>query len=565
MAELDSGPLPAIRRLAKRWLGTVIVFSFFLNLLTFVGPLYMLQVYERVLTSRSHDTLVVLTLIAAFLLISFAFLEVIRSRVLVRTGLVLDEQLAATVFNRVMRLKLLEPGSNPDPLLRDADRLRDFLTGSGILALMDAPWVPLFLFLAFLFHPWLGLVALAATLLIFSLAVLNEMLTRRPLSEATAQYRKATDFAASALQNADTLRAMGMEHPTRETWLDARQKVLVLQSDASDRSGTILAMSRFTRLAAQIAILGVGALLVLEHEISTGVMIVASILLGRALAPVEQAVAHWRGFVQARQSYQRLTKLFERLPDETDRIRLPTPKGKLEVASLTARPPGSSTIVLRNVSVELEPGDGLAVLGGSGSGKSTLLRHMTGVTSGASGEVRLDGVVLQHWPSEQLGAAIGYMPQQNVLFSGTVAENIGRFQRDLNDEQIVAAARLAGAHDIIRTLPDGYETHVGAQGERLSGGQRQQIALARAVFGFPKLIILDEPNSALDKSAEEALLKCILALRQLGSTVVCATHASSLVAAASKMMVLEKGVVKKLAATKDPLADMASGATASPN
>ncbi|WP_071676090.1 type I secretion system permease/ATPase [Nioella nitratireducens] len=571
-ADAGAQTFATARKRLRLWVAFVFGFSFFLNLLTFVGPLYMLQVYERVMTSRSQETLLALTVIAGFLLVAYAAMEMIRFRILVRAGLEFDAGLARPLFNRILRLKLAEPESNPEPLLRDAERIREFLTGPGLLALLDAPWVPLFLLICFLFHPYLGLVALIGTLTIFLLAILNEVLTRKPLTDATTAARIANGFAASALTHADLVQSMGMETALRDTWTEARQSVLHNQSVASDRSGSILALSRFIRMALQIAILGTGALLALDQQITPGIMIVASIMMGRALSPVEQAVGQWRGFIQARQSYRRLSELFVRVAQDTARTAHPKPHGKLEIDKVSARIPGSNDLALKGVSVSLDPGECLAVLGTSGSGKSTLLRHLAGTLTPAAGTIRLDGTELAHWPSSQLGALTGYMPQSSTLFIGTVAQNIARFQPDATDKEIIAAAYLSGAYDMIKGLPEAFETEVGHNGDRLSGGQRQRVALARAVFRVPKLLILDEPNSNLDTAGEEALIKCIMALRHLKTTVVVATHRSNLVATSSKVMVLERGAVQKLLETADavkaptesgtPLTPKAQGGTA---
>ncbi len=547
----------ARKRLAV-WLTWVLGFSFFLNLLTFVGPLYMLQVYERVLTSRSLETLFALTLIAVFLLMAYAALEVVRFRILVRAGLEFDATLAEPLFNRVMRLRLAEPESNPEPLMRDLERVRDFLSGPGLLALLDAPWIPIFLLACFLFHPWLGVVALVGTLAIFILAILNEMVTRKPIAEAHGSARQASDLAVSALVHAELLQSLGMERAMRTRWSEARRALLRGQSLANDRSGTVLALSRFLRMALQIAMLGVGALLVLDQQITPGIMIVASIMMGRALAPVEQAVGQWSVFTRARQSYQRLGALFLRLPEQSARTALPKPKGRLEVSQLSARVPGSAALALRNVSATLAPGDCLAVLGASGSGKTTLLRHLAGTVPPAAGAIRLDGTELSHWPPDQLGALLGYMPQVSTLFPGTVAQNIARFHPAATDKDVISAAYLSGAFDMIKSLPNGFETEVGPGGDRLSGGQRQRVALARAVFGVPRLLILDEPNSNLDSSGEEALIRCILALRQMQSSVVLATHRNNLVATSTKVMVLENGAVQKLIDTVDAVKPQAA-------
>ena len=429
--------------------------------------------------------------------------------------------------------------------------MREFYTGPGIQSFFDAPWVPIFLALIFAFHPWLGLVATGGAVIIFCLALANELTTRGKLREANLAAAKASHFATSTLQNAEVIRALGMQDNLAARWLKGRESMLEGASAAQDRAGAILAASKFVRMSLQIAILGTGAFLALRQEISPGIMIAASIVMGRALAPVEQSVQQWKGFVAARQSTQRLRRLFDGIPGEVARTQLPEPRGALSVQGLTSTVPGSRKPVLRGVSFDLEPGTTLAVVGPSGSGKSTLVRHLAGVLRPAAGTVRLDGTELPSWDPGQLGRALGYLPQDVRLFSGTVAENIARFEPGVPDADIVAAAQLAGAHEMIQTLGEGYDSQVGENGEMVSGGQRQRIGLARAVLRMPALVILDEPNSNLDSAGEEALTRCLAELKKAGRTVVTVTHKAHLLKVCDRALVLREGQVQKFGPTAE--------------
>lgn len=528
-----------------------VVFSFFSNLLMFVGPLYMLQVYDRVLASRNEFTLLMITSIAVVLLITYAFLEFIRSKMLVRAGLQFDDMLANPAFNRVVRKQLLAPNSGAHATLQDIDRVREFLTGQGILAFFDAPWVPLFLALCFAFHPWLGLVATCGAVIIFALALTNEFATRGLLKEAGDANMGASHFVNTTVQNAEVIRALGMEKSLTNRWLKQHDTVLDAQARASGRAGAIMASTKFVRMSLQIAILGTGAYLAILQQISPGIMIAASIVMGRALAPVEQAVGQWKQFVAARQAHKRLTEIFSILGDEEDRMQLPTPKGNLTVQNLIASAPGSRKPILKGISFSLNQGEVLAVIGPSGSGKSTLVRHLVGAMQPQSGAIRLEGVELQHWDSQQLGQNMGYMPQDVKLFRGTVSENISRFFDDAKDSDIVAAATISGAHDMIATLSDGYDTDVGDGGNALSGGQRQRVGLARAVYREPSIIILDEPNSNLDSVGEQALASCIQEMKNRGKTVILVTHKANLLGLSDKTLMLVNGQVEKFGPTRE--------------
>lgn len=540
-----------------------IIFSFFVNLLMFVGPLYMLQIYDRVLSSRNENTLYAISLIAVGLLVSYGLLEFTRSKLLVRAGLQFDDVLANPVFSRVVKQQTALPGSGAQIALTDIDRVREFMTGQGILAFFDAPWVPLFLVLCFAFHPWLGLVATIGAVVIFTLALANEFATRSALQEAGKAGQGANHFITTTMQNAEVIRAMGMERQLSKRWIASHDEMLGHQATASGRAGIIMAMSKFIRMSLQVAILGTGAYLAMYQQISPGIMIAGSIVMGRALAPVEQAVGQWKQFVAARQAHKRLTSLFAQIPDEEERIALPTPKGDLLVEQLFATAPGTRDTILKNINFALPRGEVLAIIGPSGSGKSTLVRHLVGAATPTSGAVRLDGTEMVHWDPEQLGRYMGYLPQDVKLFRGSVTENIARFHDDPADADVIKAANLAGAHDMIQKLTGGYETDVGDGGNSLSGGQRQRVGLARAVYKDPSVIVLDEPNSNLDNIGEKALALCIQELKKMGKTVVLVTHKTNLLALTDKTLMIMNGTVEKFGPTREIFqSQQPAGATA---
>lgn len=521
---------------------TAILFSFFINLLAFVGPLYMLQIYDRVITSRNAMTLVVLTLIAAFLLIVYALLEKIRSAILVRLGVLFSTLARSRLFDTVLKGNLLQPGRGHTQALRDLDTLREFLTGSGLISFCDAPWVPIFVVGCFLLHPWYGYIASGGAILIFCSAIANEFLTRNQLKASSTNAIVANSYASATFRNAEVLYAMGMLSGLRDRWLTRQDEGLQMQAAASDRAGHLIAASKFIRAFLQIAILGTGAYLSIKQDSTPGAMIAASIIMGRALAPVEIAVANWKGFVAARSAYDRIMNLFSVVPEDGERMALPPPQGHLSVEGVVAVPPGGKEPVLRGVSFALKPGEVLGVLGPSAAGKSSLARVMVGVWLPSIGKVRVDGAELSHWAPERLGQHIGYLPQDVELFSGSIAENISRF-REPDEEKIIAAARMAGVHDMIQGMPAGYNTQIGEGGLALSGGQRQRIGLARALYDKPAYVILDEPNASLDADGEAALLSAIQQLRQDGCTVVLITHKTNILATVDKILVMAHGQV----------------------
>jgi ATP-binding cassette subfamily C protein len=522
---------------------TVFVFAFFTNLLLFAGPLYMLQVYDRVLSSRNEATLLGITGIAAFALAVYAVLEMLRSRLLVRGGMIFDRKVAGSVFEIVHRAALLKPRAGHETILRDVDVLREFLTGGAILALCDLPWASLFLMACFILHPWFGWMALLGGGTLLGLTLLTDLTTRRPLDVASQAAREAGEQARATMRGGEVLRAMGMLGALRSRWRRRHDEAIRLQARASDRAGLITAATKFTRMFLQTMVLGVGAYLAIHGEISAGSMIAASIIMGRTLAPIEAVVGHWKSFTAARRSYARLADIVGRIGLEPQRVMLPRPRGLIETENLVVAAPGSPTAILHDVSVRLEPGSVVGIIGPSAAGKSTLVRAITGVWPITSGAVRIDGADLRHWDPQALGRHLGYLPQDVELFDGTVAQNIARFDTQ-DDAAIVSVAQRAGCHDLIQALPDGYNTRIGSGGHGLSGGQRQRIALARAMYGDPSLVVLDEPNASLDQAGEAALMRAVADLRERGTTVVIVTHKVSLLAGADQILMLEGGTLR---------------------
>ncbi len=533
-------------------LGSVILFSAAINALMFVGPLYMLQVYDRVLQSRSETTLLLLTGLAVSMLAVYAILEWVRSRVLVRAGLRFDNVLSGPLFSRVVGASLAQPGAKSEFALSDIDRLREFLTGSGLIALCDLPWMPIFLAVCFVFHPYIGWLATGGAAIIFTLTILNEFATKKTLNQASSSSQSAQHFANTTLQNVEVIRALGMERTLRSRWAAMHRTTLELQATASDRAGVLVSASKFFRMVLQTFILGLGAYLVLENAITPGVMIAASIMMGRALSPVDQVVGQWKQFVGARQAYGRLRDLFNRIPNEEERTRLPRPQGEFAAEQIVVGPPGARTPIISGVTFALQAGETMALVGPSGAGKSTLVRALVGVWTPMQGAVRLDGSELQHWNRDELGDYVGYLPQTVELFAGTIAENIARF-KPVDSDEVILAARRAGVHEVIQNLPDGYETQIGISGRQLSGGQRQRIGLARALFGDPAVIILDEPNANLDMEGEEALLRALKDLRERQRTVIFVSHKIGLLSLSDKSLILADGRMRAFGPTREVL------------
>ena len=539
-----STPLGRAMSAVRGTLAWVGFFSFFVNLLMLTSAVYMLQVYDRVLASQSRETLLALSLFAVACLLTLAGLEVVRSRLLVRLGARLDGQLSGLLFS-----KALESGKNGQSL-RDLDSLRGFTTGSTMLALLDAPWMPVYILLVYLLHPWLGHVALLGGLLLFALGLWNERSTREPLAEAGQELAASGRYAELAARNSEAVRAMGMLPALTRVWRQRHDYGIGLQGLASDRAGHVAAWAKVVRILLQIAILGVGALLVIRGDSTAGVMIAASIVMGRGLAPLESAIGGWRGFLQAREAYARLAEEIGTEQGAAEPMALPAPKGLLAFENVSAGPPQTRRITVQNLNFTLEPGTSLGVTGPSAAGKSTLSRLAVGVWPAAAGAVRLDGARLADWSREQLGPYVGYLPQDIELFPGTVAANIARLA-EVDAEKVVEAAQLAGAHAMILALPEGYETLIGPAGANLSGGQRQRIGLARAFYGMPPLIVLDEPTSNLDAEGEAAVRQAIDELKRRERTVIVVAHRPALLGGTDQMCVLVGGQILKFGPTSE--------------
>jgi PrtD family type I secretion system ABC transporter len=537
--------------------------SVFINLLVFVSPLYTMQIYDRVLTSRNGMTLLLLSLIALALFVSYAVLEHFRSRVLVQTGIRFDEIVSGEAFETALAQALRTGSSHHVQLLRDVDTLRDVLSGGVITSLMDAPWTPIFLAICFLLHPLIGIVALLGALAILAIAFLNERLTKAPLIAASYKSLNALDRLTSSLRNAEAIRGLGMGSAVRSAWSATHGEALIESATAGERGGTLLAISKFLRMAIQVAIMGVGAYLAIRQEISGGVLFAASLIVGRALAPVEAAVSQWRALVSARTSFSRLDEALKTRATQRRPMKLPALTGEISVEALTVIVPGSQLPAVAELSFRLAPGEVVAVVGQSGSGKSSLARALVGAWPAAQGCVRIDGNDIRHFDSSLLGQSLGYLPQDVELFAGTVRDNIARFREGVPDEQVVEAAQLASAHSLIQRLPQGYDTVIGDNGAGLSGGQRQRVGLARALFGRPVVVVLDEPNANLDGDGDRALADAIQMLRKRGVTIVIINHRPNLLSLVDKIIFMHEGRIGR-AGTRDELLPLLVGDTVAP-
>ncbi len=523
---------------------TVAAVSAVTNVLMLTGPLFMMQVYDRVLASRSVPTLVALSLLAIGLYLFLGVLELLRSRILTRVGQRIEEDLGDATFRAVMvlplRMSRKEAVSQP---IRDLEQIRQFMGGPGPVAICDMPWLPLYVGILFLFHPLLGWLAIAGAVVLIVLTITSEFLLRDPMRRIAQFSAARAEFLEAGRRNAEALQAMGMRGAYTARWREANSEYLAEQQRTGDATSSFSTTSKIFRLALQSAVLALGAWLAINGMASPGAMIAASILTARALAPIEQAIGQWRGFINARQARSRLYTVLEQFRDDVPRMALPKPATSFSVAGLTVVAPGANTPIIRDISFSVSGGQGVGIIGPSGSGKSSLARALVGIWPPAKGSVRLDGTELDQWDSEALGPSIGYLPQGVELFDGTIAENICRFSADARPEQIIEAARLAGVHDLILSMPDGYDTRIGANGAILSAGQRQRVGLARALFGKPFLIVLDEPNASLDAEGETALTNAMLALREAGSIVIVIAHRPSALAAVDQVLVVAQGAM----------------------
>ncbi len=534
----------ALRACRSAFIGVGLM-SCMINLLYLTGSIFMLEIYDRVLPSRSIPTLVALVMLAGGLYIAQGILDLIRGRVLVRIGTSLDEALNARVFETVVRLPLMVGGKNEGlQPLRDLDNVRSFLSSMGPGAFFDLPWLPFYLAICFAFHTLIGVTALVGAIILVTLTIITEYMSREPAREAMGLAARRNDIAASSRRNAEVLVSMGMSGRLTKRWSEANEKYLAGNQRASDVAGGLGAIAKVMRMALQSAVLAVGAYLVINQEATAGVIIAGSILSARALAPVDLAIAHWKGFVAARQSWHRLNRLLETLPAQPPPTLLQNPSKKLSVEAVSIVAPGEQRLIVQDATFALEAGNGLGVIGPSGSGKSSLIRALVGVWQPVRGKVRLDGAALDQWSSDILGRHIGYLPQDVELFAGSVAQNICRFDPEATSETIIKAAREAGVHDMIIKMREGYDTQIGEQGAALSAGQAQRVGLARALYGDPFLIVLDEPNSNLDTEGDEALTRAVRGARERGAIVVVVAHRPIGIEAVDMLLVLKDGRVQ---------------------
>lgn len=531
-------------------------FSLFINLLMLTAPLYMLQVYDRVVASRSLETLLFLTLIMVFMFAVMGGLEWVRSRILVRVGNQMDGYLSQRVYSAMFELGVRNPSQRSAQPLSDLTSIRQFLTGNGLFAFFDAPWMPIYIGLLFLFHPAFGWFAIAAAIILFAVALFNEKTTRTRLMEANSESVKANGLANNNLRNAEVLHAMGMLPSIMGRWYQQYQSFLGKQTEASDMAGTFSNLSKVLRMMFQSLILGLGAYYVVLNELSPGMMIAGSILMGRALAPVDLMIASWNGFNSARSAQQRLSELLTVIPSAQRKMPLPEPEGAVSVEALAVVPPGSRVPALRGVQFTVQPGEHVGIIGPSAAGKSSLSRALLGIWPAVNGSVRIDGADVQHYNRDELGPHIGYLPQDIELFDGTISENIARFG-DVDPQKVVDAAKKAGVHEMILKLPNAYDTVIGGSSGALSGGQRQRIGLARALYGSPKLVVLDEPNSNLDEQGEQALSAAIQTIKQEGATLFVVSHRPSILKNIDKLLVMKEGQVQMFGPKEEVMKQLA--------
>ncbi|MGV6804269.1 MAG: type I secretion system permease/ATPase [Ruegeria sp.] len=555
--------LKKVRNQGATFLALAFLFSIFVNLLMLTGPLFMLQVYDRVLGSRAVETLAALFLLVALLYGLMAMLDFARGRIVARFGARFQSTLDERVFDATLRRALLpQARSAPARALRELESIQALCSSPVLLALMDLPWTPVFLAAIFIFHPLLGWLAVAGGALLIIIAVVNQVMTHRKVAEAQVASAKANAFSENARQAAEVVRSQGMQQDVTERWLQQRSQALSQTIAASDWTGSFTSLTKSLRLFLQSAMLALGAWLVLRNEMTAGAMIAGSILLGRALAPVEQIVGQWAAVERARTAWISLNRFLDLTPPEPPRTKLPVPQARLVAKNLTVIPPGVKTPTLRNASLQLEPGKALGVIGKSGSGKTTLAKALLGLWPPAAGEVRLGGATLSQYDPDDLGSHIGYLPQQVTLFNGSVAENIARMSLSPDPEAVVEAAKKANAHDLILSLENGYDTFLEGNDSQLSGGQKQRIALARALYGNPVLLILDEPNSALDADGTEALNAAVRGLKAEGKAAIIMTHRPQAISECDDLAVVERGQIVKFGTRDEVLSAMVQNAGA---
>lgn len=528
------------------------LFSFFINILMLAPPLYMLQVYDRVMSSRSQETLLFITLLLIWLFMTLGALEFVRARILARTALELDHSLAPHVFTAIHNNALEHPEHANSQVLQDLATVRQFLSGNAPFAFFDIPWTPVYLAILFLFDPLFGWFAIAAATTLIILALLNEWSTSKLQKTAAESQQHATEMVSASLRNSEIIQALGMKSNLLERWQLEHQQALLQHMKVTDRAGVFVSLSKTLRMLFQSLILGLGAYLAINNHITAGMMIAGSIIMGRALAPIDQSIGAWKQFISARTGFQRLHLFLAQQPETLSRMTLPAPDGNIQVKNLALIPPGAKQYALKGLTFNLQAGQTLAIIGPSAAGKSSLVRALLGLWPSSHGEVRLDNTEIQHWNRDELGPHIGYLPQDIELFDGTVAENIARFG-EIDHEKVMLASQQAGVDIMIRQLPEGYDTSIGAGGTVLSGGQRQRIGLARALYGQPSLVILDEPNANLDEQGELALNRACQILKQQNTTLILVSHRKNILSLVDKILVLDDGQLKLYGPKEDVL------------
>ncbi|MEM7074977.1 MAG: type I secretion system permease/ATPase [Pseudomonadota bacterium] len=562
-ARLEAGreELLAARRESRGLYWFVGTFSFFVNLLMLTGPIYMLQVYDRVLGSRSVETLIALSVLVLFLYGMMGLLDYARGRVMGRVAARFQARLDRRVFDAVVRKAALLPDEQSESGLRDLEAVQRLMASPVLMAIFDIPWTPFFLFGIWLFHPWLGMLAVGGGAILVVVTIVNQAMTRRPAAKSARTTAAAETLAAQIRNESEMVQAMGMRESAFARWQKVRDQSLEAQIGASDLVGTFTTTTKTFRLFLQSAMLGLGALLVLRNELTPGAMIAGSILLGRALAPIELAVGQWQLVQRAVQGWNSLAELLALVPPERPRTELPKPRALLDVQQLTIVPPGEKQAALKTVSFRVQPGQAVGVIGPSGAGKSTLARALTGVWRASGGKIRLDGAALEQYEPHVLGQHIGYLPQRVQLFEGTITENISRLAETPDAKLVVEAAKKADAHDMILRLPEGYDTRVLPGGGRLSGGQMQRIGLARAMYGDPVILVLDEPNSNLDNEGSEAVNRAIRGLKEAGKSVLIMAHRPAAIQECDMLLSLEHGAVRAFGPKEDVLRQVVKNAS----
>ncbi|MCD6432838.1 MAG: type I secretion system permease/ATPase [Sulfurimonas sp.] len=536
-------------------------FSLFINLLMLVPPLYMLQLYDRVLTSRSEGTLYMLTGIVVILFITMALLEMVRSKILVKIGNKLDSLLSQRIFSSLFDLANKQPGKASSMPLSDLTSIRQFMTGNGLFAFFDAPWIPIYIAVLFVFHPYFGYFAIFAAIVLVTFTIFNEYSTKEKLLEANGLSIASTRYVDSNLRNAEVINAMGMKDNIKSIWQEKYYGFLNAQNSASNKAGTWSNISKSSRMMFQSLMLGLGGYLAIQDEVSSGMMIAGSIIMGRALAPLDLMINSWKGFNSARTSYHRLDALLEEFPKNREYMELPAPEGEILLEGVVVIPPGAKQPSVKGISMFIEKGDVVGIIGPSAAGKSSLVRAMLGLWPLASGKARLDKADISQWDKILLGNYIGYLPQDIELFEGTISQNIARFA-EIDSEKVVEAAKKAGVHEMVLRLEDGYDTKIGVAGATLSGGQRQRVGFARAIYDNPVLVVLDEPNSNLDEQGEAALVKAIQALKENSTTVIIITHRPTILKVTNKLAVIKEGLLEAYGDTNEILSKMAEAVKA---